>query len=149
MKIVADENMPLVQELFGQYGEVVCRPGRVICAADVADADALLVRSVTQVNQQLLAHSSVRFVGSATIGVDHVDMAWLQQQGITFASAPGCNADAVVDYVCSALCALQVDWQELCAGRKKVGIIGCGNVGGRLHRRLQALGIAVRCYDPF
>ena len=149
VKIIADENMPLVRELFGRYGEVVCLPGRSICAQHLGDADVLLVRSVTPVNKALLDGSAVRFVGSATIGVDHIDLVYLQKRGIVFSNAPGCNANAVVDYVFSALCALQVQWQWFFAGHRTVGIIGCGNVGGRLHRKLKALGITVRCYDPF
>ncbi|MDM3872624.1 4-phosphoerythronate dehydrogenase [Porticoccus sp. W117] len=149
MKILADENMPLVRELFAPYGEVTTVPGRNLRPEDVAQADALLVRSITQVNRQLLDGSAVRFVGSATIGVDHIDLDYLQQRNITFSAAPGCNANAVVDYVCVALCSLRLDWQQLCASQKIVGIIGCGNVGGRLYRRLKKLGASVRCYDPF
>ncbi|MGS2722240.1 4-phosphoerythronate dehydrogenase [Porticoccus sp. GXU_MW_L64] len=149
MKIIADENMPLVQELFSPYGEVFTLPGRHLNSTDVRDADVLLVRSITPVNRQLLEGSKVRFVGSATIGVDHVDLDYLQQNHIAFSAAPGCNANAVVDYVCAALCSLNIDWQALCAGEVAVGIIGCGNVGGHLYRRLKALGARVRCYDPF
>ncbi|MCV6604264.1 MAG: 4-phosphoerythronate dehydrogenase, partial [Porticoccaceae bacterium] len=149
MKIVADENMPLVRELFSLYGEVVTLPGRNLCARDIQQADVLLVRSVTQVNRQLLEGSQVGFVGSATIGVDHVDTDYLRTNNIAFSAAPGCNANGVVDYVCAALCALNVDWVRLCNGQMTVGIIGCGNVGGRLQRRLKKLGATVRCYDPF
>ena len=144
MKIVADENIPLVRELFSAYGAVEVLPGRSITADRLADAGALLVRSVTAVNEELLKGSQVQFVGTATIGTDHIDEAWLQQQGIQFASAPGCNAEAVVQYVLSALCVLIPNWQQ-----KKVGIVGCGNVGGRLYQKLRALGVACRCYDPF
>ncbi|WIO73234.1 4-phosphoerythronate dehydrogenase [Porticoccaceae bacterium LTM1] len=149
MKIVADENMPLVRELFGRFGEVVCLPGREIQADDLRDADALLVRSITKVNRQLLEGSRVGFVGTATIGVDHVDADYLKERDIEFTSAPGCNANAVVDYVFSALCAVEINWQALFSGEQAVGIIGCGNVGGRLHKRLRKLGVRVHCYDPF
>ena len=144
MKIVADENMPLVREMFSAYGEVETFPGRELRSEQVKGADVLLVRSVTPVNADLLEGSSVRFVGSATIGTDHVDQAYLEQQGIRFTSAPGCNANAVVQYVLSVLCSLRSDWQE-----QTVGIVGCGNVGGRLYQTLQKLGVDCRCYDPF
>jgi erythronate-4-phosphate dehydrogenase len=144
MKIVADDNMPLVRELFSPYGEVVTCPGRELTAAQLVDADVLLVRSVTPVNAALLKGSPVQFVGSATIGVDHVDIDYLTSKGIQFASAPGCNANAVVQYVLSALCRLRPGWLG-----ETVGIVGCGNVGGRLYRTLQALGVDCRCYDPF
>lgn len=144
MKIVADENMPLVEKLFSPYGEVETFAGRELSADHVSDADVLLIRSVTQVNKALLEGSQVQFVGSATIGTDHVDQHYLQQQGIRFANAPGCNANGVVQYVLSVLFSLRADWMK-----QTVGIIGCGNVGGRLYRTLQALGVDCCCYDPF
>ena len=144
LKIIADENMPLVQELFGHYGSVTLIPGRSIRAEDVIDADVLLVRSVTSVNQELLQGSSVKFVGSATIGIDHVDTNFLRTSGIRFAFAPGCNAKAVVQYDLSVMSRLVPDWVN-----KTVGIIGCGNVGTRLYNTLSALDVSCRIYDPF
>ncbi len=144
MKIIADQNMPLVQALFASYGQVYLLPGREITAADVADADVLLVRSVTEVNRQLLENSKVKFVGSATIGTDHIDTDYLQSANIAFAHAPGCNAEAVVQYDLSVMCRLVPDWQS-----KTLGIVGCGNVGGRLHNKLRGLGVSCRVYDPF
>jgi erythronate-4-phosphate dehydrogenase len=144
MKIVADENMPLVREMFSPYGEVVTYPGRELTAEHVWDADALLVRSVTLVNSGLLEGSRVKFVGSATIGVDHVDQQYLDQRKIHFSNAPGCNASSVVQYVLSVLFTLRSDWMG-----QTVGIVGCGNVGGRLYRVLTELGVSCRCYDPF
>lgn len=144
LKIVVDENIPLADEFFSALGCVVRLPGRTLSAADVADADALVVRSVTPVNEALLAGSKVKFVGTCTIGVDHLDIEYLQQQGIAYSSSPGCNANSVVEYIFSALAALGVDWRS-----KTVGIIGCGNVGGHLYRRLLEFGVNCRCYDPF
>lgn len=144
MKIVADENIPLVENFFQGLGKIVRLPGRQMSAADVADADILLVRSVTRVDENLLATSSVGFVGTCTIGVDHLDQQFLQSRNIRFASAPGCNANSVVEYVYSALCHLDVNWLPL-----SFGIIGCGNVGGLLYRRLRAQGVQCFCYDPF
>ena len=144
MKIVADQNMLMVDQFFGEFGTISYVPGRSICAADIADADMLLVRSVTQVNKALLEGSSVSFVGSATIGTDHIDQDYLAQNGIAFAYAPGCNADAVVQYDLSVLSRLQTNWQQ-----STVGIVGCGNVGGRLYRALTSLGVSCTVYDPF
>lgn len=144
LKIVADENMPLVKELFSRYGDVRLVPGRSIRSEDVLDADVLLVRSVTSVNSKLLQDSSVKFVGSATIGIDHVDTTFLSSSGIRFAFAPGCNAKAVVQYDLSVMSRLMPDWQD-----KTVGIIGCGNVGGQLCNTLSAIGVNCRVYDPF
>lgn len=144
MRIIADENIPLVEAFFADLGEVVRLPGRQMRREDLLGADALLVRSVTQVNEALLAGTGVRFVGTCTIGVDHLDRDYFDRAGIGWASAPGCNANSVVEYVYAALAHLNVDWQG-----QRVGIIGCGNVGGRLHRRLRAQGVECRCYDPF
>ena len=144
MKIVADENMPFVAELFSPYADVSLLSGREITAQDLIGTDVLLVRSVTAVDARLLDGSSVRFVGTATIGTDHVDKPYLQRRGIEFASAPGCNANAVVQYVLSAFSALQQNWHQL-----KVGIIGCGNVGGLLYHQLKRLGVNCCCFDPF
>ena len=106
MKIVADENISNVKEFFAGFGDIQLMPGRVINTAAVAEADVLLVRSVTKVDKALLAGSRVKFVGTCTIGMDHIDQNYLRSQGIGFASAPGCNANAVVDYVLCALAAL-------------------------------------------
>lgn len=148
-RIVVDENILAGAACFGQFGEVQTAPGRRLGAADVKDADALIVRSVTPVNAALLAGSQVRFVGSATIGTDHIDADWLARAGIAWASAPGCNAPSVVDYCLSALCVLEGVLETLLARRGRVGIIGYGNVGSRLHRRLRALGIDCIAFDPF
>lgn len=143
MKIVADENIPLVDEFFSSLGEVIRLPGRTMTAADIHSADALIVRSVTKVNEALLAGSQIKFVGTCTIGVDHLDQDYLAQREIPWTSAPGCNANSVVEYVYAALCHLDINWLPV-----KFGIIGCGNVGGLLYKRLKAQGVDVRCYDP-
>ncbi len=147
LKIVADENMPLVEPFFDALGEVVRVPGRTMTAAQVADADLLLVRSVTPVGPALLKGSQVSFIGSATIGTDHIDQAWLVSQGIGFSNAPGCNAESVVDYVLSALFNLAAREGADLWG-KTVGIVGVGNVGRRLQARLGALGLECLLCDP-
>ena len=147
MKIVADENIPCVQQAFASLGEVSLLPGRGMQAEQVRDADILLVRSVTRVDASLLQGSAVRFVGSATIGFDHVDRDYLQQQGIGFATAPGSNATSAAEYVVSALMVLSAQQGFGLAG-KTVGIIGCGNVGSRVRRKLAALGMACLVNDP-
>lgn len=99
-----------------------------------------MVRSVTKVNEALLSGKAIKFVGTATAGTDHVDQAWLQQAGIGFSAAPGCNAIAVVEYVFSALLIL-AERDGFALSDRTVGIVGVGNVGGRLQKRLEALGI--------
>lgn len=147
LNIVADENIPALEPLFGGFGRLTRVPGRSMQASDLADADLLLVRSVTPVNKALLKDSPVRFVGTATIGTDHIDQAWLAQQDIAFSSAPGCNADAVAEYVISALLLVAAEQGFELTG-KTVGIVGVGNVGGRLQQRLQRLGVSLLLNDP-
>ena len=147
LKIVADENIPQVVEPFSALGEVVTVDGRHLHNAQLLDADVLLVRSVTQVNEQLLKETAVRFVATATIGVDHLDIEYLDKKAIQWANSPGCNANSVVDYVFSVFCEQQGILEGLFSG-SRVGIIGMGNVGSCLYRRLGALGVSCRAYDP-
>ena len=147
MKIVADENIPCVAEAFASLGEVTLCPGRGMRAADVRDADILLVRSVTRVGPELLEGSRVRFVGSATIGFDHVDRDYLLARGIGYATAPGSNATSAAEYVVSALLVLAERKGFELAGRR-VGIVGCGNVGSRVRDRLTTLGMQCLVNDP-
>ncbi|MFG6077520.1 4-phosphoerythronate dehydrogenase PdxB [Erwinia sp. OPT-41] len=147
MKILVDENMPYARELFSRTGDVVAVPGRPVPQAELDDADGLMVRSVTKVNAELLNGKPVKFVGTATAGTDHIDEVFLQQQGIAFSAAPGCNAIAVVEYVFSALLLL-AERDGFALKDRTVGIVGVGNVGGRLQARLAALGIRTLLCDP-
>ena len=147
MIIVADENIPLAVELFGVLGNLRLYPGRSINAERLTDADVLLVRSVTQVDASLLDGTRVKFVGSATIGVDHLDTDYLDQQGIGYCNAPGCNAQSVVEYVISVLSVLS-EQKSFKLTQKSVGIIGKGQIGGRLYSVLQKMGVKVVANDP-
>lgn len=148
MRIVADENMPLVPEFFGSQAEIRRLPGRDIRAADVADADALLVRSVTRVDAALLQGSAVRFVGTATIGTDHLDLPALAAMGVSVASAPGCNARAVGEYVATVLAALAEE-QGWAPAQRTLGIVGLGNTGSQVLALARILGFPVLACDPF
>jgi erythronate-4-phosphate dehydrogenase len=148
MKIIADENIPLLDAFFGEISTSLTRkPGRDLTPEDVKDADILLVRSITKVNKALLAGSSVKFVGTCTIGTDHLDLSYLDEKDIKYSNAPGCNAQAVVDYVLSALVTLEERWQQPWQSLS-IGIVGAGNVGGRLYKVLKGLGVNVIAYDP-
>jgi len=147
LAIVADENIPQVESYFSSLGSVTRVDGRLLTNDQLRDADILLVRSVTDVNEALLAGTRVRFVATATIGTDHLDIDYLDNNGIGWASAPGCNADSVVDFVISAICRMEGLLKWLLADGV-VGIIGLGNVGSRLYRRLDELGISCLGYDP-
>ena len=147
MKIVADENIPFVREIFAPLGKVLCVSGRQMSADVVADADVLLVRSVTKVNEQLLSDSSVRFVGTATIGTDHVDQEYLSSREITFVSAAGSNSNSVAEYVITAILVLaeKYGWE---LQDKTLGIIGVGNIGSNIEKKAPALGLKVLPNDP-
>ena len=147
LRILADENIPLVHDAFGGLGVVRLMPGRRITPEAVSEADVLLVRSVTRVDAALVAGSPLCFVGSATIGTDHVDLPALRAHDIAFAHAPGSNAESVVEYVLAALLRLATLRGEAVRG-KTIGIVGCGNIGGRLAERLTAFGARVLKNDP-
>lgn len=147
IKIIADRNIPQVDKAFAHIGEVQLVDGRQLDVEQLGDAQILLVRSVTPVNQQLLQHSAVQFVGSATIGTDHIDLAYLQQQGIAFSNAPGCNAISAAEYVVAAVL-YYTRRRQIPAAGLVVGIVGYGNVGSRVAARLAALGCELRVYDP-
>ena len=147
MKILADENIPYVKELFSELAEIVTSDGRKITAEKLVDVDILFVRSVTKVDKELLENSSVRFVGTATIGVDHLDTDWLDLNNIVYANAPGCNSIAVAEYVLSGLLVVANKF-NIDLRTSKVGIIGAGNVGTAVSKRLDIMGIPYGLYDP-
>lgn len=147
MNIIADENIPYVREAFESLGNVKTLSGRAITSECLRDADMLLVRSITRVNRALLEGTGVRFVASATIGEDHVDKAYLQERGIGFASAPGCNANSVGDYIVSALMVLSERF-ALDLPKMSLGIIGVGNVGSNVRRKAEGLGLTCVLNDP-
>ncbi|MGN2431140.1 4-phosphoerythronate dehydrogenase PdxB [Pseudomonas syringae] len=147
MRIVADENIPLLDAFFADFGDIRRLPGRSIDRAAIADADILLVRSVTPVTREMLEGSPVRFVGTCTIGTDHLDLAYFQEAGIQWSSAPGCNARGVVDYVLGSLLTLaEIEGVDL--RQRTYGVVGAGQVGGRLVTVLKALGWDVLVCDP-
>ncbi|PMR75445.1 4-phosphoerythronate dehydrogenase PdxB [Billgrantia endophytica] len=152
MRIVVDDNVPAAEACFGELGRLVRLPGREIGLDALCNADALVVRSITRLDETLIdeamaAGARLRFVGTCTIGTDHVDQEALARHGIGFASAPGCNAAAVVDYVLSSLLTL-AEYQGWRLTDRRVGIVGVGNVGGRLLARLSAMGIECLACDP-
>ncbi len=148
MKIVADANISCLDQTFGKHGRVRKVNGRNLSASDLHDAEVLLVRSVTRVDRDLLHNTGIKFVGTATIGTDHLDINWLNKSKIRWESAPGCNADAAAQYTLAMLLLacerLNTDPRSL-----NVGIIGRGNVGSRLMKLLSALEVkAVTCDPP-
>ena len=147
MLIVADENIPYVQDAFAGLGEVRTMAGRNMDREALRDTDILLVRSVTRVGEALLDESKVRFVGTATIGTDHVDQEFLRGKEITFAAAAGSNANSVAEYVCAAMLEL-ARRKDFCLAEKTLGVVGVGNVGSLVAGRAEALGMTVLQNDP-
>lgn len=152
MNIFYDENMPFAEEFmaefFGDDTQLTAFSGRDLSAEQVKDADVLLVRSITKVNQTLLAQNTrLAFVGTATIGVDHIDQSYLASRDVTFTSSPGCNAISVAEYVLSALVILSEKY-NFSLKDKTVGIVGGGNTGTRTSEKFKALGIDYKICDP-
>ena len=147
MKIVIDKDIPFAEQLFSSLGEVTLVEGRSITPAVVRDAGMLIVRTVTRVDQTLLQGSSVGFVGSTTSGVDHIERDYLDRHNISFAHAPGCNARSVAEYLFSSLCVL-ADQSGFDLAGKRLGVIGCGHVGGEVLRYAEALGMETLANDP-
>jgi erythronate-4-phosphate dehydrogenase len=145
MHIVADKDIPYATEAFGDTGAITLVEGRTLSRAEISDADILLVRSVTSVTSGLVAGTKLRFIASATSGIEHIDVSFLEKNGIGFAYAPGSNARSVAQYVIAAILSLP--------GRKKLreltfGIIGVGNVGNLVHLYAESLGMRCMLNDP-
>jgi len=147
MILAIDEAIPYWQQAFSGLGEIRSFSGRKVQAAEIKDADALVVRSVTRVDPALLEGSSIRFVGTATIGTDHLDEAYLKARGIHFTNAAGSNANSVAEYVSAALLVMaqRKNWN---LSRKTIAIIGVGHVGSRVREKVRALGMRELLCDP-
>ena len=147
MKIIVDQNVSDAERCFAHHGEVIRVDGRRLDREQLKTADALIIRTVTKVNAELLDNTPVGFVGTASIGTDHLDIPWLVNDGISWASAPGCNADSAAQYTLAMIwLACQRNGRDL--ADLSVGIIGRGNVGSRVQKLLQAMGTTVVANDP-
>ncbi|WP_018690562.1 4-phosphoerythronate dehydrogenase [Algicola sagamiensis] len=148
MQILVDENIPYAAQMLHPFGQVTSFPGRELKPNQLKDIDTLLIRSITQVNASLLEHANcLKYVGTATIGTDHVDQFLLAKKEILFSSAPGCNAKSVADYILSALCHIEESegWQ---LRDKTIGIVGIGNIGRQVASMLKALNVRCLLCDP-
>ncbi len=148
LTVVADENIPAIEHYLAGQATVRRVSGRALQRHHLDGVDALLVRSVTRVDEELLHGSTVRFVGTATSGIDHIDQDYLRRRNTGFAYAPGSNANSVVEYVLAAIAAATDKLEMLLAGGS-VGIVGYGVIGKAVAARLAALGIDYRVYDPW
>lgn len=147
MNIIVDANIAFADEAFSHLGETRFVDGRTLKNENVQDADILIVRSVTNVNEKLLKDSNVKFVGTATIGIDHIDLDYLHKHNIQFADAKGCNADSVAEYVFTALLKV-ASAKNISLKAKTIGVVGVGNIGGRVVQLAESFGMKVLKNDP-
>ena len=147
INIVAGESIPFAKDAFDTLGTITFLPGRSITSANLKDINVLLVRSITKINEALLQGSAVEFVGSASAGVDHLDEAYLQARNIAYASASGSNANSVAEYVIASLLILAKQ-QGFSLSGKTIGIVGVGNIGTLVKRKVEALGMSPVLHDP-
>lgn len=147
MKIIIDDKIPYIRGAFERVAEVVYLPGAKTTPEVVKDADAIVTRTRTICNEQLLARSAVKFIATATIGYDHIDTDYCDAAGIKWTNAPGCNSKSVEQYVASALMVLAksrtLQLKDLC-----IGIVGVGNVGTKVARFCDLMGMKVLLNDP-
>lgn len=147
MTIVCDEHIPFLRGALEPYADVVYAPGNEIGPDMIRNADALIVRTRTKCNESLLKGSKVRFVATATIGYDHIDTAWCEQNNIAWTNAPGCNSGSVQQYMGSVLACMSRD-MSFDFREKTLGVVGAGNVGGKVARLASLLGFRVLLCDP-
>lgn len=144
MKIIVDDKIPYIREALDRIeADVEYIRGADIKPADVADADALIVRTRTRCDRHLLEGSRVEFVATATIGIDHLDTEWLDEAGIHWVNCPGCNASSVGQYVETSLMRLGITSGAV------VGIVGCGHVGKEVEIVCERLGLKTIINDPY
>jgi len=147
MKIIIDDKIPYIKGALEPYAEVVYLPGNFITRDVVKDADALVTRTRTICNRDILEGSRVKFIATATIGFDHIDTDYCRNAGIEWTNAPGCNAESVNQYLASALCSYSKRKRFALSG-KTIGIVGVGQVGSRVARTCEILGMNVLLNDP-
>ena len=148
MKVIVDNKIPFIREALYTLGvEATYMPGAAIDREAVADAEALIVRTRTCCNAALLDGSRIRFIATATIGYDHIDTDYCEKSGIAWTNAPGCNASSVAQYVHACLLLLQRE-KEFSLKGKFIGIVGVGNVGRRVAKVAELLGMKVLLNDP-
>ena len=147
MKIVCDDKIPFLRGVLEPYAEVVYLSGKKTTREDVKDADAIITRTRTICNRELLEGSSVKVIATATIGFDHIDTKWVESNGIVWRNAPGCNSWSVKQYMGSVLCTLAAKY-GFDLSKMTLGVVGVGNVGSKVACAASALGMKVLLNDP-
>jgi len=147
MKVVVDDKIPFIKGVLEPYTEVVYLPGARFTRRNIANADALIIRTRTKCNENLLRDTSVKFIATATIGYDHIDTEWCEANGITWTNAPGCNSGSVHQYISSVLATLSTHY-GFNFEDKTLGVVGVGNVGTKVAILGEVLGMKVLKNDP-
>lgn len=147
MKIIADDKIPFLKGVLESFAEIVYLPGKKIDRDAVKNADALLIRTRTKCTDEMLEGSSVKFIGTATIGFDHIDTQYCEKNGIFWTNAPGCNSSSVQQYITAALLKMSSEFR-FSLKDKTIGIVGVGNVGSKVEKIARALGMNVLLNDP-
>lgn len=147
MKILADAHIPFLKGVAEQFGDVEYLPGNQFTGKAIREKDALIVRTVTHFGEEILEGSNVKLICSATIGFDHIDTVWCDSHGVAWRTAPGCNAASVEQYVTASLLHL-ADKYQFDLSKKTIGIVGVGNVGGKVNAACKKLGMQVLLNDP-
>jgi erythronate-4-phosphate dehydrogenase len=147
IKIIADNKIPFLKGVFEPFAEIEYHKGSEITKEIVQDADALIIRTRTKCDEELFKNSNVKFIGTATIGIDHIDTAFCKFKGIKWINAPGCNSSSVQQYLASALLTLS-KLKNLELDKMTIGIVGVGNVGSKVEKIANILGMKVLLNDP-
>lgn len=147
MKVVADNKIPFLKGVLEPFADVVYKEGHLITNSDLKDAQALITRTRTRCNEELLAGTEIKFIATATIGYDHIDTDYCNKNGITWTNAPGCNSGSVYQYIASVLCTLAEKY-SLNFPDISLGVIGVGNVGRKIVRLGELMGAQVYLNDP-
>jgi len=147
LKIIVDENIVFGEEAFSKFGEVRLLPGRNLNNQILKDAEILIVRSITKVDEELLMNTRIKFVGTATTGNDHVDQKYLSEKSIFFADAKGCNADSVTEYVFTTLMKIASE-KNITLKNKTFSVVGVGNIGSIVVKLAESFGMHVLKNDP-
>jgi len=147
MKIVADDKIPFLKGILEPYADVVYLPGKDITRDIIKNADALLTRTRTKCTEEFLRGTSLKFIGTATIGFDHIDTQFCSRNNIFWTNSPGCNSSSVQQYIIAALLKMAYEY-DFSLKDRTLGIIGVGNVGTKVERFAKLMGMRVLLNDP-
>lgn len=147
IRIIADDNIPFLKGVLEPYAEITYLPGNQIKRNSLSETDALLIRTRTRCNSELLSGSPVKFIGTATIGFEHIDTDFCEKNDIKWTNARGCNSSSVQQYIAAAILKISAE-SGFSLKEKTIGIIGVGNVGSKVQNLANAIGMNVILNDP-